>query len=346
MNSDKGSTTAPPSNSALAIARAAARDERQSAMVVSDGGLQIRSFADMLEFGRIAVATKLVPRGLDTPEKVALCIQKGAEAGLSVMQSLASIDVIEGQPAWKTKAALAMVRASGRLAIYRSSFSGDGDAYGATVWAKRKDTGEEMSRSFTIGDAKQARLWGKKTRDGHPTPWGLYPKRMLLARANSALLNDLFGDVLQGWTTSEEQYDIAGHEAERSVTPLREENEGGDPLFVELTGEPAQPEAVMPEILAESDGGELEDEWDEEPDAPDSGRMPPIEEPKPSAPGPGTIEAAIRRRAAERYPRLQIRAANRMRRLIVETYGAPELPDGDQLLAALELIRNFDEKVD
>lgn len=370
---DKGNTNGPPSNSALAVAQAdrdsqerieklrAARAERQAAMVVSEHGLQLNSFADMLEFGRVAVATKLVPKGLDTPEKVALVVQMGREAGLSTMKALQSIDVIEGQPAWKTKAALAMVRASGKMAGFKATLQGKEDGYGAVAWSKRKDTGEEMTRTFTVGEAKQAKLWGKKSREGKPTPWVLYPQRMLLARAISFLMKDLYGDVLGGWATSEEQFDIATHEAERNVTPIREENEGGDPMFAELAGEEAPARSVMPEVVEqEPDGEDLEEagrgtdgDLEVEQDVldavieGDTGQMPPVEEESPAEKrrGPGPIELAIQERAAAWYPKQQTRAMNRMRKFVVDKYGTPELPDGDQLLEALDRIRNFNEPI-
>ena len=55
-----------------------------------------------------------------------------------------------------------------------------------------------MRSEFSVQDAKRAGLWGKMSASGKPTPWVLYPDRMLLFRARGFNLRDNFGDVLKG----------------------------------------------------------------------------------------------------------------------------------------------------
>lgn len=69
-----------------------------------------------------------------------------------------------------------------------------------TVW--RKGQAEPTTRTFSIADAKRAKLWGK------PGPWTEYPARMLQMRARSFALRDAFPDVLKGLRTVEELQDI------------------------------------------------------------------------------------------------------------------------------------------
>lgn len=193
------------------------------------GGLQIRTIDDLFRLADGIHKSGLAPRGLDTAPKILVAIQKGAEAGLSPLQSLSSIDVIEGVPCWKTNAALGMIRASGKLAHFHRSFVGEEgkDTFGCRVYMKRSDSGEEMEYTFTVADAKLAHLWGKKTKSGHPTPWILHPKRMLYARALGFCAKDLFPDVLQGWATREEVEEYAT--PPRNITPRRPELPTGEP---------------------------------------------------------------------------------------------------------------------
>jgi hypothetical protein len=64
------------------------------------------------------------------------------------------------------------------------------DSVSCYIWGKRTDTGEEMEVSFTIEDAKKARIWSA---DG---AWSKYPADMCFARAISRLARRLFPDCI------------------------------------------------------------------------------------------------------------------------------------------------------
>ena len=127
--------------------------------------------------------------------------------------------VINGRPAIYGDAALALVRASGLLESFAEEEVGEAgkDSFGVRVTAARRD-GSKGSETFTIGDAKAAKLWGKSG------PWTDYPRRMLKFRARGFVLRDVFGDVLKGLRTVEEVRDFP---EERNVTPLSEKMTGG-----------------------------------------------------------------------------------------------------------------------
>ena len=59
----------------------------------------------------------------------------------------------------------------------------------------------ELVRTFSVGDAKAAGLWGKEG------PWQSYYQRMLSARARTFALRDGFPDILKGLYTAEELRD-------------------------------------------------------------------------------------------------------------------------------------------
>ena len=177
-------------------------------------GVKLASLEDLFRFSSAVALSPFAPRGLEKPEAILVAIQFGAELGLTPMAALQNIAIINGRPAIYGDAALALVRSSGLLEIFREEETGEigKDTFGVKVTAKRKGF-HEASETFTVGKAKLAKLWGKSG------PWSEHPERMLKFRARGFILRDLFGDVLKGLRTMEEARDIP---AEVNVTPLSE----------------------------------------------------------------------------------------------------------------------------
>lgn len=177
-------------------------------------GVKLASLEDAFRFANAVAISGFAPRGMEKPEAILVAIQLGAELGLTPMAALQNIAVINGRPAIYGDAALALVRSSGLLETFREEEIGEvgKDTHGYKVTAKRKGFYEAFE-TFTVADAKLAKLWGKSG------PWSDYPKRMLKFRARGFMLRDLFGDVLKGLRTMEEARDIP---AEVNVTPLSE----------------------------------------------------------------------------------------------------------------------------
>lgn len=182
-------------------------------------GVQLASIDEAFRFAKAVVASGWAPKGMEKPESVMIAIQFGMEIGLTPMAALQNMAVINGRPAIYGDAALALVRSSGQLVSYKETEVGEPskDSHGFTVTVQRKGF-DAASETFTVGDAKAAKLWGKAG------PWTDYPKRMLKFRARGFLLRDQFGDILKGLRTVEEARDIA---PEINVTPLADKLAGG-----------------------------------------------------------------------------------------------------------------------
>ena len=193
----------------LAVAKTAAI---KAPINFGEQGVQLASLEDAFRFANAVAASGFAPRGMEKPEAILVAIQLGAELGLTPMSALQNIAVINGRPAIYGDAALALVRSSGLLEVFREEEIGEvgKDTQGIKVTAKRKGF-DEATESFTVADAKLSKLWGKSG------PWSDYPKRMLKFRARGFILRDLFGDVLKGLRTMEEVRDTP---AEINVTPL------------------------------------------------------------------------------------------------------------------------------
>lgn len=165
-------------------------------------GLALQSFEDAFRFSKLVSGSEFAPKDFrGKPESCLLAIQHGAEVGLSPMQSLQSISVINGRPCLWGDAALALVQSSAVCDFVSETVEGDGDNMVATCQAKRKGYERATTTTFTVSDAKRAGLWGKSG------PWTQYPKRMLQLRARGFALRDAFPDVLRGLVTAEEARD-------------------------------------------------------------------------------------------------------------------------------------------
>jgi hypothetical protein len=123
------------------------------------------------------------------------------------MQSLQSIAVINGRPTIWGDAALALVQSSPVCEYVREYTEGDGDSLTAVCEVQRRGYPQPTVARFSVADAKTAKLWGKRGRDGQDTPWVTHPKRMLELRARGFALRNAFADALRGLITAEEAQD-------------------------------------------------------------------------------------------------------------------------------------------
>ena len=163
-------------------------------------GLQLSSVKDMFEFARMVVGTDFAPKAFNTPEKVLVAIQYGAEVGLNPLQALQSIAVINGRPSLFGDAMLGLVKAHPSYVSIQERYVGSDDDMRAECTITRRGEAPVV-REFSVRDAKRAGLWNKQG------PWLSYPQRMLLFRARGFALRDSFPDVLKGLILYEEALD-------------------------------------------------------------------------------------------------------------------------------------------
>ena len=183
-------------------------------------GLALASFEDAFRFAKMVAASDFPPRDFrGKPESCLLAIQHGSEIGLAPMQSLQCIAVINGRPSIWGDAAKALCLASPNCEWITEEVTGEGDSMVAVCTAKRKGNPTPTVTSFSVSDAKTAKLWNKKGRDGQDTPWVTSPKRMLQLRARGFALRDAFPDVLKGLVTAEEAQDYPAAEPVAVRTP-------------------------------------------------------------------------------------------------------------------------------
>lgn len=223
--------------------------------------------------------TDFVPSSLrGKKEAVLACILTGHEIGVSPMQALAKIHVIDGRPAMAAELMRAVALKAGHEIWIEEQSSTR-----VVVGGKRKGSDRETKVCWTMDDAKRANLEGRSN-------WKRYPSAMLLARATAALCRAIFPDVLAGisYTTEEladgdvldgdllpEPDSVAAREAEpprprararRAATaqdapaeapdaPTVEKTKGEAPLLPgEEVDEPAGDDDVVDAVIVGDDG--------------------------------------------------------------------------------------------
>jgi hypothetical protein len=176
---------------------------------VQPRGLALDTFEDAFRFSKLVATSDFAPKDFrGKPESCLLAIQHGAELGLSPMQSLQSIAVVNGRPSVYGDTALAVCKGSPVCEWVRETIEGEGEHMVAVCQAKRRGDAQPVESRFGVSEAKKAGLWGKQG------PWTQYPRRMLQMRARGFALRDAFPDVLRGLVTAEEAADYTHVETE------------------------------------------------------------------------------------------------------------------------------------
>lgn len=185
-------------------------------LAIHAGTLKPANMGDLWRLSDGIFKSGIVPKGAKTVEMVFVALAAGMEVGLTPMQALKNVMVVNGTPAIWGDAALGLIMASGQLEDIKETIEGCNtkdeltDASFARCIVKRKGIATQKQSDFSVADAKKAGLWGKAG------PWTQYPKRMLKYRARAFALRDLFADKLCGLGIAEEVEDYGQTGAARA----------------------------------------------------------------------------------------------------------------------------------
>jgi len=186
------------------------------------------TFDEVMRFANMAVKSGRIGKGMDDGEALAhaqMIILQGLELHISPMQALNGITLINGNPCIKAQLGRALVRRAGHR--IEESMTGEGDDRTAHCKITRGDTGEVIETSFSVADAKQARLWSpepkverwnkfekKKELKDNDSAWYRFPTRMMKHRAFGHCAYDACAEVMLGMSFAEIMEDEA-HEEHR-----------------------------------------------------------------------------------------------------------------------------------
>jgi hypothetical protein len=182
-----------------------------------------------LNYANLLLESKLVPdhfyeKGNDNkpdytkgkPGALLMVMQHGMELGFTPTQSLQQVVPINGLLTVKGDGCKSKILHSGFCELWKEEETGsiEKEDYSIKITSKRKDTGEQISRIFSVDLAKRAGLWITKERlsgqNGYKwklSAWYKFPDRMIRYRALGFIARDLYPDVLQGSYMFEEVRD-------------------------------------------------------------------------------------------------------------------------------------------
>lgn len=175
-----------------------------------------QTFEDVQRIANVAVKAGLY-KADDAETALAqacMVIMQGLECGVPPTQAIQQIAVINGRCVIWGDLLPALVWAKGHK--IREWFEGEGDDLTAFCEVTRGNNDERITRSFSVADAKAARLWDRreklkrKGKDGgwydkdNDSPWYRFEKRMLQMRARGFACRDGVPDVLHGLYVREE----------------------------------------------------------------------------------------------------------------------------------------------
>ena len=142
--------------------------------------------ASAVQISTLIAESKLF-KGITTPAAAFVVLATGRELGLTAMQSLRGINMVDGKPALSADVCQAVVLHRPVALFFRLVES---TPQIATYETQRR--GDAVRRmSFTIQEAQVAGLTGKDN-------WKKYPAAMLRARASMALARAIYPDALMG----------------------------------------------------------------------------------------------------------------------------------------------------
>lgn len=242
---------------------------------------------EALKLAETLAASSLVPTALrNKPADVLVILMKGRELGLPPMASLAALHVIDGKACCSSDVLQGIVLASGKCEFFELTES---TSERATYRGKRKDSPNVITITWTMDEAKRAKLVGKSN-------WMAYPNAMLRARAASDLAREGWPDVCSGLYDLDEEDDIRsssgapvpaevvddGRKRPTTIDALKREL-APKPTVAPIPTPPAAPEPAKAPAEPQAESAP----WDE-PEAEPT----PEAQPEPDAGGPQPLDPA------------------------------------------------------
>lgn len=159
----------------------------------------LRDRMDVLrEFANDAACAEILPQSLrGKPANIALVLHTGHELGLSPMQALRSIHIIEGRATLSADLMAGLVMASPLCRYLRPV---ELTAERATYETMRAGWDAPLRVSYTIEDAQRAGALGKAN-------WKAHPSAMLKARCLTTIARAAYPDIVMGLYDPDETED-------------------------------------------------------------------------------------------------------------------------------------------
>lgn len=167
-----------------------------------------RDLDQLKSYAKIVVTSGLCPDHIKGPADALLIMQRGAEMGITAVNALQNMYVINGKASMSAQIAVGVCKAS-PLCRYFQCVEYEAER---VTWETHRVGNPNPTRvTFTKDDAQRAGLWGRGM-------WAKYPQNMLSARASINLARMEYSDLLAGIYTPDELGSDAPPEAVQAPT--------------------------------------------------------------------------------------------------------------------------------
>jgi hypothetical protein len=167
---------------------------------------------------KVLFAGQLLPSSIKSPEAALTIIAAGRELGLTAMQSIQGIYIVDGKLSLATKLRVALIWRSGACEYFNMLKS---DEKEATFETKRVGGSAPAKLTYTMEDAQRAGLAKKSN-------WVTNPKPMLRWRCIGQLCDLVYPDIIGNMTAEDD-------DEPTPVTPAKSRSEA---LADSLSGMP------------------------------------------------------------------------------------------------------------
>jgi len=188
--------------------------------------------AEKIEWARAMAPAGLLPKAYQgKPANLLLAAELADALGISRINALTSIHVVEGKPSASADLMAALVRRAGHK--LRVQVAPNGQAARATL-IRSDDPDFEFTAEWTITRAQAAGLAGKGV-------WKAYPQAMLRSRAITEVIRAGASEVLVGVIYTPEEL---GQDVDATGQPTRPTyvTESAPVTAAEIIGDPAEPD--------------------------------------------------------------------------------------------------------
>ena len=169
-----------------------------------------KELADTMSLGDIFVKSGMFP-DIKVQAQAVVKILAGRELGLSPLESMTNIYIVNGKVALQVKVIAALIKKSGK---YDYQVEKQDNEECTIAFFQKNGTFKEIGKStFTIKDAAKAGIVNKDS-------WKNYPKNMLFARALSNGARFYCPDVYSAYTPEE----LEGNNGKKETKPIEAEH--------------------------------------------------------------------------------------------------------------------------
>jgi hypothetical protein len=202
---------APPEMTTHQALRTPRLDEQREllALVETTGELsssryEPRDLPSAITLARMIATSPLCPLALRGREAdVLLVMMTGAEIGLTTMQSLRNLYIVEGRIGMSAALIRGRCQKHGDCALFEVA---EADAAHAVVEVKKRGWPESRRVSWAIADAERA---GLIKEDQPDSLWRRWPQEMCVARATTRAASMYFPDITSGLLSEEDLRDMS-----------------------------------------------------------------------------------------------------------------------------------------